>query len=93
MSTNLFQHYDLKRTSFNNVPGVYVIYTSQKYLDVGETNELGRRILSHERRACWEQNASGKTIYLSFLRESNSLRRLNIEADLRERLNPSCGSR
>lgn len=87
-----FESYPLN-TSFNDVPGVYVIYTSQRWLDVGETDKLGQRIPSHERRDGWMNNASGLPINIAFLRIESQSRRLSIESNLRNSLNPICGSR
>ena len=61
-----FETYPLN-TDFNDVSGIYAIYTSQKWLDVGETDKLGQRIISHERRNCWINNAGGLPISLAFL--------------------------
>lgn len=82
-------------TGFSDVPGVYVIYTSQKWLDVGETDGLGTRVNgdNHERKQCWLNNAGGLQIDLAFLSESNQQRRLDIESNLRRALNLSCGER
>lgn len=85
-----FETYSLN-IGFNDVPGVYVIYTSQKWLDVGETDKLGQRIPSHERRNCWINNAGSLPISLAFLYVESQNQRLNIEASLRNSLNPTCG--
>ena len=87
-----FEVYPLN-TSFNDVPGIYVICTSQKWLDVGETDKLGQRIPSHERRNCWINNAGGLPINLAFLYVESQDQRLNIEVSLRNSLNPTCGDR
>lgn len=87
-----FEAYSLN-SGFNNVPGVYIIYTSQKWLDVGETDELGKRIPSHERRNCWVNNAGGLPINLAFLYVEPQNQRFNIEASLRNSLNPTCGEK
>lgn len=87
-----FEAYPLN-TNFNNVPGLYVIYTSQKWLDVGETDKLGQRIPSHERRNCWVSNANGLPISLAFLYVESQNQRFNIEVALRGSLNPTCGEK
>ena len=80
-------------SSFNEVAGVYVIYTSQNWLDVGETDKLASRISSHERRPEWLGNANGLPIWLAFLGVSNSQQRLQIESELRNSLSPLCGEK
>lgn len=85
-----FETYPLN-TNFNDVPGVYVIYTSQKWLDVGETDKLGQRIPTHERRNCWVNNAGGLPINLAFLSVESQAQRLSMESNFRNSLNPTCG--
>lgn len=78
-------------TQLNDVAGVYVIYTSQNWLDVGETDKLGTRIGSHERRPEWLRSANGYPVWLAFLGVQNSQQRLQIESELRNTLRPLCG--
>jgi len=80
-------------TNFSNVPGVYVVYTSQTWLDVGETDGLGDRISNHERKPDWVRNAGNFPIGIAFLNVANSDERLRIESALRLFLNPTCGER
>lgn len=80
-------------TTFNNVAAVYIIYTSQSWLDVGETDQLETRISEHERRPCWQRNAGNVPIYVAVHQESNQQARLAIESALRSQLNPTCGDR
>jgi len=87
-----FESYPIN-TDFNDVPGVYAIYTSQSWLDVGETDKLGQRIPSHERRNCWINNAGGQPINLAFLYVGSQTQRFSIESNLRTALNPTCGEK
>jgi len=80
-------------SSFNEVAGIYVIYTTQSWLDVGETDKLGSRISNHERKKEWYRYAEGLPIWLAFLEVSDSGRRLQIESELRSLLQPICGER
>lgn len=80
-------------TKFNNVAAVYVIYTNQIWLDVGETDELGTRMAGHERKPDWIRNAGLLPIYVAVYREDNYQTRLTIESDLRSKLGPRCGDR
>lgn len=83
--------------TFKPLAGVYIIYTadytSKKWLDVGETDNLANRISSHERRLCWKRNAEDLKINLAFLQINNEQRRLTVEAKLRKKLNPICGEK
>lgn len=82
-------------TYFNDVPGIYVIYTSQYWLDVGETDKLGKRLNgnNHDRKPNWVRKSNGYTINLAFLRIPQAWQRLPIEASIRLALNPLCGDR
>jgi len=88
-----FESHPLATTTFSDVPGVYVITTSQKWLDVGQTDKLGQRLTSHERKADWLREAGGLTIWVNFLRIDNEQRRLNLETNLRTNLRPVCGEK
>jgi hypothetical protein len=85
--------YDVEKSNFNNVKGIYVIYASNIWLDVGETDNLGERIPNHERKNCWKSHANNEIVYLLFLAVSDYDQRLEIESALRERLKPACGDR
>lgn len=80
---------------FNDVPGIYLVFTNNLWLDVGETDKLGSRINgdNHERKPDWIMNANGFQINIVFLRESNSENRLKIESYLRLSLKPVCGDK
>lgn len=82
-------------TTFIDVPGVYVIYTNQHWLDVGETDKLGQRINgnNHKRKPDWIRNAQSYPIWLAFLGISSPEERRRIESQLRLALNPLCGDR
>ncbi|OGC78301.1 hypothetical protein A2619_04020 [candidate division WWE3 bacterium RIFOXYD1_FULL_39_9] len=82
-------------TSFNNVPGVYVVYTSQVWLDVGETDSAGQRLNgeNHERKSNWTTCSNGMPINIAFLKVDSPALRLSVESGLRATLNPICGER
>lgn len=86
-----FERYPLETTKFNDVPGVYVISTSQKWIDVGETDKLGARLATHERKPCWRRNSDNLTLWVNFRRTDNQQERLDLEYKLRSRLRPVCG--
>ena len=82
-------------TSFNDVPGVYVVFTGQAYLDVGETDKLGQRINgdNHERKPQWLRSAGMSPVQIALLKVAEQQQRLNIESNLRTALRPLCGDR
>lgn len=86
-----FEVYPLEETNFNEAAGVYVIATSEKWLDVGETDKLGSRLENHERKPCWYRNSDNKTILVCFKMINNQQERFNLEKKLREELKPACG--
>lgn len=81
--------------SFNDVPGIYVVYTSQQWLDIGETDKLGSRINgdNHERKPQWISNSGGLPINIAFLRIDEAKARLDVESQLRLLLAPVCGEK
>lgn len=85
--------FSINEGNFNEVPGIYVIYTSQNWLDVGETDKLKSRITNHERKSDWIQYSNGLPIWLAFLYENNSQERIVIESNLRSSLSPLCGEK
>lgn len=94
------QNYDFEgpfnlNTDFNDVPGIYVIYTNQIWLDVGETDKLGQRINgdNHERKPEWIFKSGSDLISIVFMRVNNQEFRLKIESELRTILAPICGDR
>jgi hypothetical protein len=88
-----FESYPLDTTKFRDVPGVYVISTAQKWIDVGETDKLGTRLANHERIPCWRQNSNLFTLWVNFRRIDSQQERLDLEAELRQKLNPTCGNK
>lgn len=92
----------LKDADFKDVAAIYVILCVQQggvwtVLDVGQTGELGTRIDSHDRRACWERNCPGKNIWVCVYPMPSSRYtkedRLEFEQSLRTKYDPSCGKR
>jgi len=88
-----FESHPLATTAFNDVPGVYVITTSQKWVDVGQTDKLGQRLASHERKTDWLREAGNLPIWVNFLRVDGEQKRLDLETNLRANLRPVCGER
>lgn len=86
-----FEPHNLDGTNFNEVPGVYIVYTSESWLDVGETDKLASRLSGHERKDCWRRHANRNVIYLAFMYVAEPTMRVRIEQLLRGKLSPLCG--
>lgn len=87
------ENYPISTTTFNPVPGVYVIHSSAGVLDVGMAEKLVERISNHERKPDWLRYSYWQDISLAFLHEADKDTRLAIESYLRKQLNPLCGER
>lgn len=77
---------------FNGVAGIYLVLTParDKVVDVGQTDDLGRRIPSHERKPDWKRCGGSE---LWFHSEANERVRLAKESRLRTVYAPLCGVR
>ena len=96
MSTILglpFDTFRLEGTNFPDNPGVYVITTSQEWIDVGETDKLGQRLAIHERKPCWEKNSNNLTLWVNLKYIENQQERLNLESRIRQNLDFCCGDK
>ena len=79
-------------TSFNSVGAVYSVLKARAdgrfdVIYIGQTDDLGRRLSSHERQLCFDRN--GKT-HVGAHVESSETRRLSIERDLIDFYDPPC---
>src|SRR4030066_494464 len=87
--------YIFLQTTFYDIAAVYIVYTILNgktiWLDVGETDKLGNRLSTHERKDCWLINSLGREIYIGVMQVKNEFTRRNIELDLRNKLLPICG--
>ena len=78
-------------TNFNEVAAVYVILdVNDSKIDVGETDQLKTRLVSHERRDCWQRN-SNEDIYIAVYQEGSKEKRLRIEKGIRGLYSFPCG--
>lgn len=86
--------YDVKE-----LPGVYVVLSGDKVLDVGEAGwryrkggqGLSKRLRGHPRQRCWEEHRGTGVITYAVLYEPDGEKRLKIEEALRQQYNPPCG--
>ena len=86
------------RESLRSRSGVYVIWCENEgnwtVLDVGEADDVKKRVSNHDRADCWEDMCSG-TIYYSATYTPNlqQAERMQIEQRIRDLANPLCSKR
>jgi len=76
--------------------GIYAIhcYRDNKYylIDVGESATVRSRVETHERKSCWQRNCSGAlTVSVYYTPHLQQAGRMQIEQEIRNQYNPSCG--
>jgi len=84
-----------------NTPGVYTILcrsssTSSRdtltLIDVGQSDNVRDRVMSHDRRECWNKNCKGRLeVAATYIKDEQERRRL--EKEIREQYQPPCGER
>ena len=77
-------------------PGVYVIWCrtgdSWKPIDVGEAEDVRARVLSHDRKDCWNRNCSAEIWFAAhYTAGMTEAARREVENRLRILENPPCG--
>jgi hypothetical protein len=82
-----------------NVPGVYTIWcrsssTSSRdtltLIDVGQSDNVRDRVMSHDRRECWNKNCKGSLeVAATYIKDEQQ--RLDREKKIRQRRKPPCG--
>ena len=82
--------------SFASWRGLYAIGSIDpvggRWLDVGESNDVGDRIAWHDRKSCWLANATGPMVVFAHI-EPTAVLRAQKERRVRSALNPFCGAR
>ena len=74
---------------------VYVILDSDNnVIDVGQSGEAGTRLLTHERKPCWDRYG-GEWFAIKWMPSDKYGRedRENLERGIRNRENPPCGEK
>jgi len=76
-------------------PGIYLIFTKQKLLDIGEGGDVQARVTSHDRKECWQRHAAGATIFYGahYLPGVPEQTRMDLESKLRAMNDYPCGER
>lgn len=78
--------------------GVYIIFCKSgdawKVLDIGESQEVRKRLANHDRKDCWNENCAGKLYYSAHsMPGSSEDARRTVESDLRSKNNTPCGEK
>lgn len=85
--------YDPDLSFRNDFGAVYAIIDDvPKVLDVGQTSNINDRVQYHDRRPCWDRNKTGNLHLYIFINASEQTR-LQVEQNLRNFYNPTCGIR
>jgi len=75
-----------------NEPGVYTIWCRDTLIDVGQSDNVRDRVMSHDRRECWNKNCKGRLeVAATYIKDEQERRRL--EKEIREQYQPPCGER
>jgi hypothetical protein len=76
-------------------PGIYVIWCHMAnglaVLDLGESDDVRARVLSHDRKDCWRRNCAAEVWYGAHYTAVDGETRRRLEAQLREAERPPCG--
>lgn len=96
-TTNFFGYefetdYNLFGDEFEEVAGVFVIYTPKAYLDIGTTENLKTSLETHQNTADWIRLSEGEEILVAFYLEEDPGKRVEIESHLRVKMQPRCQS-
>jgi predicted GIY-YIG superfamily endonuclease len=81
--------------SFRAEPGIYMVYANKKVMDIGESDNVRNRLLTHNRKDCWQRNSSGSKIHyaVNYMPNSSQEQRIQLEQKLRDLEQLPCGER
>lgn len=81
-----------------NTPGVYTIWCRSSsrdtltLIDVGQSDNVRDRVMSHDRRECWNKNCKGSLeVAATYIKDEQQ--RLNLEKEIRQHCKLPCGER
>ena len=75
--------------------GVYVVLSRKnakekwKIIDVGETDDVKKRMGNHDRKSCWKRKKCGELYYTAHYTDEQE--RVKIEQKIRDKCYPPCG--
>lgn len=75
--------------------GIYLVFTKEMVIDIGESEDVRNRILTHDRKDCWQRKANGGVLYYAAhnMPGSSIEARHEIELRLRSLVNLPCGEK
>lgn len=82
--------YVLFADDFEDLPGIYVVYTEKVCLDIGQTEKLKTAIEAHENTGQWVKVSGGDEIYVAFHFDPDGESRNDLEKHLRLKMHPIC---
>jgi hypothetical protein len=79
-----------------NAPGVYTIWcrssSRDTLIDVGQSDNVRDRVMSHDRRECWNKNCKGSLeVAATYIKDEQQ--RLDREKEIRQHCKLPCGER
>lgn len=80
--------YLLLGDEFEDLQGIYVVYTKKVCLDLGVTEKLKSRIETHENTRDWLLKAAGDTVHIAFRLDEDPKSRQEIASYLRDKMHP-----
>lgn len=73
---------------FEELPGVYIVYTEKDCLDIGETGNLKISLETHKNTLEWIKQADDEDIFVAFHLDDNQESRKDKELYLRSKMHP-----
>jgi hypothetical protein len=85
--------FDLLGDEFEDIEAVYVIYTEQGVLEIGETYQLKTTLETHENTRNWVNASPKQQILVAFHPDKSTASRLDKVSYLQEKMNPKFRSK
>jgi len=84
--------YEIGKKLVDRAAVYLVLAGNDKVIDVGQSGETGTRLVSHERKPCWDRNG-GKWFCIRWMPSDRYSRedRERVEHDIRINESPTCG--
>ena len=76
-----------------NEPGVYTIWCRDTLIDVGQSDNVRDRVMSHDRKDCWSKHCHQESLKVAAIYIKDEQQRLKLEKEIRQRRKPLCGER
>jgi predicted GIY-YIG superfamily endonuclease len=73
---------------FEEVQGVYIIYTDEACLDIGTTTNLKESLETHSNTRDWVKTAGKKDVFVAIYKEDSESERQEIRDYLKDKMHP-----